>query len=428
MLAAPAILLAPAVRAQGGFDWRRFAGQRITVSLLRAPLSDLLQRHEQEFTERTGIAVASEQVPEQQHRQQQVIELASGRPSFDVTTVSWLIQKRLFGRARWLEDLRPYIADPALTAPDFAPEDLTPAGLAGATHPDGRVDSLPLALHYFILYANRSLLEAKGVAVPTDFASLEEAARRLTDRSAGVFGFVGRGLRNANVPLWTAFLLGWGKEALSPDGTLLTDGDEAVAAAELYARLLRETAPPGVAGFNWAESLSAFTQGRAAMWIDNANWASPLEDAQRSRVAGKVIYATVPRGPAAHHTTLFGDGIAIPAASPRKGPAWFYAQWAAGKANAARSLIAGVGAPPRRSTFADPTVREELRLPRPWLDAVEASAAIARPGLPDIIPVTEFRDTFGAVLTSLIGGGDARAELRRATAAFRPVLEASERG
>jgi multiple sugar transport system substrate-binding protein len=67
-----------------------------------------------------------------------------------------------------------------------------------------------------------------------------------------------------------------------------------------------------------------------------------------------------------------------------------------------------------------------LKLPRDWLSCLEASAAIGRPGLPEIVPVTEFRDVFGVGLTNTIGGADARAEMQKATEAFTPVLAKSE--
>jgi multiple sugar transport system substrate-binding protein len=43
--------------------------------------------------------------------------------------------------------------------------------------------------------------------------------------------------------------------------------------------------------------------------------------------------------------------------------------------------------------------------------------------LPEIVSVTEFRDVFGVALTNMISGGDAADELKKATAAFRPVFE-----
>jgi multiple sugar transport system substrate-binding protein len=44
-----------------------------------------------------------------------------------------------------------------------------------------------------------------------------------------------------------------------------------------------------------------------------------------------------------------------------------------------------------------------------------------------IVPVTEFRDIFGVALTNMIGGADPRAELKKATELFKPVLEKSEK-
>ena len=50
------------------------------------------------------------------------------------------------------------------------------------------------------------------------------------------------------------------------------------------------------------------------------------------------------------------------------------------------------------------------------------------PGLPEIIPVTEFRDVFGIALTNMIGGADPAEELAKATAEFMPIYEKSEQG
>ena len=105
---APAIVRE--VNAQG-FNWKRFAGEKIDVLLVKNPRSDLMQAAEKEFTELTGIKVCSEQMPEQQQRQKAMIEFTSGRPSFDVAHLSMHVQKRLVGKGKWLEDLRPLLAD-----------------------------------------------------------------------------------------------------------------------------------------------------------------------------------------------------------------------------------------------------------------------------------------------------------------------------
>lgn len=427
-----AVLAAPAIveqaHAQSTFDWRRFRGERIEVSLTSNPRSQILIQNQREFQELTGITVGSEAIPEQQSRQRFAIEFTSGRPSFDVIGVSLHVSKLQIGRAKWCADLRPMIADASVTSPDFDFADFGRGIVDYATQADGRMDTLPEFSDYFILYYNKELLAAKNVAVPKTFEEMIEGARRLNDPARQVYGHVGRGLRNANVVLWTQFLLGTPqKDTLNAQRQLITDTPDAVAAGRIYQTLMRDLSPPGVVGFNWNECQTTFMQGRAAMWIDGVGFAAPLEDPTRSRVAGKVGYAVVPAGPGGHHACMFGTGFGIAEASRKKGPAWLYLQWAMNKTNQLRFLTSGAGAPARTSPFRNEEAIRTSRFARDYFTTLVDSAAISRPGLPEILPVTEFRDTIGTALTNTIGGADVATELKRATDAFRPVLEASER-
>jgi multiple sugar transport system substrate-binding protein len=221
-------------------------------------------------------------------------------------------------------------------------------------------------------------------------------------------------------------MLGYGKYAVE-NGALNTESPEAVEAAALYKRLMTASAPPGVAGFNWAESQSAFLQGKIGMWFDGVGFAPPLEDPNKSRVVGKVGYGVMPKGPSAHASGTFGDGIGVTAASEKKEAAYLFCQWAVSPLMGARLLQAGAGVPFRKSVLGDPKVREGVTMPGEWVDAVAGSGEISKLALPVIIPVTEFRDTFGVALTNLISGGDPAAELKKATEAFKPVLEKSEK-
>jgi multiple sugar transport system substrate-binding protein len=432
-LAASAGLLAapPLVRqanAQSAFDWKRFAGQSIEVSLTANPRSQILIQNQREFEDLTGIRVGSEQIPEQQHRQKFVIEFASGRPSFDVVGISLHVNKRQVGRARWTTDIKALMADASITAPDFDFADFGAGAVAYSTQSDGRMDTLPEFTDYFILYYNKELLAAKNIAPPATFDEMYESARRLNDSSRQIYGNVGRGLRNANVVLWSSFLLGTQqRDCINAERQLITDTPDAIAAGEFYKKLLRDCSPPGVSGFNWNESQTTFMQGRAAFWIDGVGFAAPLEDRTRSRVAGKVGYAVVPRGAAHHHCAMFGTGFGIAEASQKKGPSWLYLQWAMNKTNQLRFLTSGAGSPARTSPYRNEEAIAASRFPRDYFATLVESGRISRPGLPEIIPVTQFRDTIGAALTNTIGGADVATELKRATDAFRPVLEQSER-
>jgi multiple sugar transport system substrate-binding protein len=416
-----------AAQAQGAFDWKRFKGQKIEILLVKSPRGDLLTKYHKEFEDLTGIEVGSEMVPEQQQRQKAVIEFNSGNPSFDVIALSYHVQKRQFAKNNWLTDLRTYINDKSMAAPDLDFGDFAKGGLQYAVEADGRVMSLPFNLDPWVVYWNKELFAAKGVAYPKTFAEMIDAAAKLNDPGKGIAGFVGRGLKNANVPVWTSFLLGYGGTFTDAKGKLLTDSPEAIESAKMYQTLLGKYGPQGVAGFNWNEAQSLFLQGKAAMWLDGIGFAQPLEDPTKSRIVGKVGYGVVPPGPKAQVSALFADGEGISTYSKKKGPAWYYIQWASNKGNQTRMLQAAAGAPVRNSAYAAAQASSDFKAPKEWVECMLKSAAIAQPGLPIISPVTEFRDVFGVALTNMINGADPAAELKRATAEFQPVLDKSEK-
>lgn len=417
LLAAPAVIARAG--AQSAFDWKQFKGTHIEVSLTKNPRSDVLQKHQKEFEGLTGISVGSEQIPEQQQRPKAALEMATGHPSFDALMVSLHVSKRLFGRAKWLEDLRPYLANPKLTAPDYDFADMGAGAVKTATQPDGRMDSLPLNPDLWIVFWNKAIFQKKGLPFPATMDALLVAARTLTDKSKGTYGFVGRGLKNANVPVWTSWMLGEDATTVTADGKkLLTDTPAAIWGAELYQELMRETAPPGSIGFNWNECQTSFSQGKIAMWLDGVGFSAPLINPKQSKVVNTVGFAVVPKGPKAQHSASFVDSMGIPAASRNKGAAYLYCQWATSKKIMAEILRTGSGTPARLSVYTDPDVVKHNIFGHEWLNTVMESQKISAPGLPEIVPVTEFRDTFGVALTNMITGSDPAAELKKATAAF----------
>ncbi|MHC1550937.1 ABC transporter substrate-binding protein [Phyllobacterium sp. K27] len=406
-------------------DWKKYAGTTLEVNLIKSPRGDILQKYQKEFEELTGIKVNSEQTPEQQQRQKAVIELTSGKPSFDVIHISYHVQKRQFEKGGWLADLTPFLKDPGLTEPSLTESDFAEAGLAFAKDKNGRFGGLPFSVDYWMIYWNKELFAAKGVEYPTTFEELATAAETLTDRDNGIYGFVARGMKNANTPVWASLMLGYGKSTVE-DGKLETATQESIDAATLYQRLMTKSAPPGVTGFNWAECQSSFLQGKVAMWLDGIGFAPPLEDPKKSRVVGKVGYGLMPKGPVAQAAATFGDGIGVTEGSANKEAAYLYCQWAISKEMGARLLQSGSGVPFRNSIVNDPEVIKGVTMPQEWAKVLSESAKVSQLCLPVIVPVTEFRDVMGVGLTNIIGGADPAEEMKRVTAEFEPILARSE--
>lgn len=423
LLATPAIVAR--ANAQSAFDWKQFKGTHIEVNFQLSPRGDLAKANHKAFEEMTGISVGFEQIPEQQQRPKVAMEMASGRPSFDVVNVAMHVQKRQVESAHWMDDLRPYLADASITSPDLDMGDFSDASMKVATAADGSIGVMPNNQDLFILYYNKELLAAKGFKGPPQTQDeLLSMAKALTDPAKGQYGFVGRGIKNANVVVYDTLLLGFDQETISPDGkTLLTDTPKAIAAATFYQKLMRECGPPGSVGFNWNECQTTFGQGRAALWIDGIGFSAPLLDAKTSKVTDKVGFATNPAGPGGHYTATFIEGIGIPKNARNKKAAWLYLQWFTGKNMMAEVLRVGAGTPARKSAYGRTDVIKSSKFPQDWFDATLESLKIARSGLPVIVPVTEFRDTLGIGLTNIVGGADPATELKKATAAFQPVLD-----
>ena len=244
--ASAAVLAAPAIveraNAQSAFDWKQFKGQSIEVNFQLSPRGDLAKRSIGKFEELTGIKVGFEQIPEQQQRPKVAMEMATGHPSFDVVNVGMHVQKRLVERANWMEDLRPFIADKSITNPDLDMGDFSAASMAVATGADGKINVMPNNQDLFILFYNKELLAAKGFdAPPKTFDELMTMAHTLTDPAKQVYGFLGRGLKNANVVLYDSILMGYDQETVTADGKkLLTDTPAAIEAATWYQKIMRE--------------------------------------------------------------------------------------------------------------------------------------------------------------------------------------------
>lgn len=423
--AAPMLNTVTAYAQGGAFDWKRFKGQQVEVLMETGPRAELMKKYKNEFKDQTGIELGIEVIPEQQARQKVAIELNSGKPSFDLFNFAYHVQKRQFEKGNWLLDITAWLKDPQMMPAEYELGDVSKLGMDFATTSTGIVNSLPILCDYFMVYYNKELFAKKGLAAPTTFDEMMAAAEKINDPAAGISGFVGRGVRNANVVLWTEFLSGWGQETIK--GTkLITDTPDAIASAEYYKKLLVNYAPKGVAGFNWNEAQGLFMQGKAGMWLDATGFAAPVEDKTKSRVVGKVGFAPPPKGPKGHGSVTFGSGMAIPKTSQHKEAAYYTALWMTGPKMAGRMLEVGGGIPFRTNPLKDPGVLSRLTIPKEWADCAAACAPISMSGLPVIVPVTEFRDVIGTALTNMLTGSDPAAELKRATAEFQPVIDKSE--
>ena len=157
-----------------------------------------------------------------------------------------------------------------------------------------------------------------------------------------------------------------------------------MAALDLYARLLRQYAPPGVVNFNWYECSASFMQGQVAIYMDGVNFASQFEDAAKSKVVGKVGYAMLPSGPGGHFSPIYITGMAVSSQSRSKEATYLRAVGHQQDERGARAH-GGRRRGGRTSTWDSPEVKAKPKMPADWYQAYQASLKIGRQGLPEIV-------------------------------------------
>jgi len=412
-------------KAADAFSWQRFKGSKIFIQFTKNPWSDVMEKMLPDFEKQTGIKAEFADLPEIQARQKLTVEFTAGSGGIDVWYTSMHVEKRRFWRSGWYLDVRKFLNDPTMTAPDYDWNDMAAGAKSIATQPDGSISGMPAFVDPWILFYRKDLFAQKGLKPPKTLAEMEEFSQKFHN-APSLYGFVARGLKNANAPAWDWVLFSMGGNFQTKDGKASVNTPEAVKAMDYYAGMLRRFAPPGVVNFNWYECSSAFMQGQVAMYFDGVNFAGQFEDKEKSKIAGNVGYAVLPAGPAGHFSPIFGNAVAVSAQSKVPGPAYFFAQWATTKQSAVKELLAGVGSA-RTSVWSDPEVKAKPKMPADWYQAYVDSLKIGRLGLPEIVGVTEYRDIIGVAIQKAIEGAKSADVLAAAQKEFQEVLDKTEK-
>ncbi len=410
----------------GDFDWMQQKGKSIVVSAVLAVYYPVLQKLVPEFTKKTGIEVDFQVVPEQQLRQKLPIELNAKSSAIDVYVTSMHVEKILFIKAGWYEPLSKYLEDPKLTPPDYDWKDVGPAGISWVTGADGIVYTVPMGLGLVGNMWRKDLYDAAGLKTALTMDEMIASIKKVHNPPT-TYGFIGRGLKNANIPVWGGFLHALGGTYLSPDKKELTcTTPEAVEAARIYADLMKNYAPPGSIGFNWMECQGSYQNGQVATWPDSIQFAAPFEDKTKSKVAGKNDYSP---HPGSAKMKPFGatsnDSLAINPFGKNKEASWLFCAWASSKDIQRQLMLEAAMIGTRQSIYSEPEFISKHSMPKEWIEAVAEGLKFSVYQLPELQDVSLFRDTYGVALTKMIEGGDPKTLLEQAQKEFEPTFKKS---
>jgi multiple sugar transport system substrate-binding protein len=146
-------------------------------------------------------------------------------------------------------------------------------------------------------------------------------------------------------------------------GEPLLDRPESIEAAEMYRKLV-SIAHPASTGWDWTGQAEAFMAGEFAM---GAIWHENAAGVEGSKIAGKVGYARLPRGPKRSANMYGGTGIGVNGVAPERQQkaAWLFVNWATSPETQLSNLKSDVGGgtPTRESIYALPEVEAARKPP-----------------------------------------------------------------
>ena len=371
-------------------DWKMYAGETIKVFTPTHPYMDSLKPFLHEFEELTGITLDVEEGSEQQYLNKLLLDLSSGNPNTDAFMA---LHNRIaqYATGEWIEGLNSYLANPKLNNEDWYDVDDFSAGATFMQTYKGELYALPITTEQMTMFYRKDLFEQAGVEIPNTQDELYEVAKKLK-ALPGVDGGVSvRIKRNESDWHYSAWIANYGGVWVDPEtGMPHLDTPEAIAATEMFVKLMKDAGPTGAMNYGWFEGYQAFAQGKLAIFIDANGFVGIFEDPEKSKVAGKVGYALMPAAPngnrAVSGITSWSWGIA--AGSDKKEAAWLFCLWATSKEMSEKTAPAGWIA--RTSTWSLPSLTDVW--PADFIETNSVgiqhySATNSYPKVPEIGPV-----------------------------------------
>jgi multiple sugar transport system substrate-binding protein len=421
----------------GAFDPMACAGKTVRIALVDGERDDYgLRDKEAEIEAATGIDIQLTTMALAQLNESVAQNLRAPESAFDIVhTIGFNVAGT--AGAGLLEELTPYVSDPAKTPADYDFADFPAGQLEYTGYFDPATgefggDQLYLipGIHSgsVLLFYRSDLLGGEGQpAVPTTWAEYLAAAQALTTDDVAGSAMVGANdVSNFLVDWYSRFITMGGQltTGSKADKTLNTNltSPEAVAALQNMIDLLPYS-PSAVTSYGFTEALDAFQTGKVAMWPAWATIAGALYGPD-SPVKDTVAVAPMPADDGNPRGIRGGWGLGIPKnlTQEQKDCAWLLITQITSKAFEKYQVMSYQTDPNRISTGSDPEIVAAL----PYIPA--AVGAIESAQILEVANIPETFEIVGAVAReinlALTGAEDAATAMANAQAAAEAILKA----
>jgi sorbitol/mannitol transport system substrate-binding protein len=361
-----------------------FAETTLTIATVNNGDMIRMQGLSAEFTKANpDITVKWVTLEENVLRQRVTTDIATKGGQFDVLTIG-TYEVPIWAKKNWLVPLDTLGAD-------YDPGDILPR-IKDAVSVDGKLFAAPFYGESSMVMYRTDLFDKAGLKMPEsptwDFVI--DAAKKLTDKSAGVYGICLRGKAGwgENMAFLTAMANSYGARWFDEKWEPQFNTPEWKKTLSTYVDLMKEAGPPGASSNGFNENLALFNAGKCGMWIDATVAASFVTNPKDSKVADKVGFALAPNtGLGKNANWLWAWNLAIPTGSKKVDAAEKFIAWATGKDYtklvAAKEGWANVPPGTRTSLYKN----EEYLKVAPFAKLTLASIDAADPNKPTVKPV-----------------------------------------
>ncbi|WP_435953809.1 ABC transporter substrate-binding protein [Dryocola sp. BD626] len=334
--------------ARGAGGAKKYDGVTLNVSTFSTAYPTLLRQWLPEFEALTGAKVNFDTPSFPVYNQRADLELSTKGSAYDVVNVTFIYTSRWINSG-WLTPLDEFIGNPNLTSAEWDVHDFLQGGLAPETGRDGKLYGIPWVVEGMLSGASRfDLVSEAGLAFPDTTDDLVKVLQAVNKKQR-VSGYVTDSHYG-----WTfiPYLQAFGGNVFrnAPDDLFPTlDTPEAVAAADYFARLVRDFGPNGGLTYTADQTTQALKLGRVNFSDTTSAYFAQLGDPASSRTLKTVSFGQMVQGQAGRFPGMAVHALGIPAGSKNKEAAWAFIQWALSKQITQRAVAAGYGSPTRRS-------------------------------------------------------------------------------
>jgi len=316
-------------------NWRQAEGSEITVGLIPAGYFKNLANVKSTFEDLTGVKLNIEMTPPAQIRNKAMLDF-SKKTGMWATNCTDPMFYYLYEANGWVDRLDEYLENPKLTDKKWFDYEDIQASWRGTTSVKGVPYGIPFDGEATCQIYRKDIYDKVGIKPANTLDEYLSNAQKIHDPKNRLWAAAVRGMKGAgqNMYIYPSILAGYGGKWFNSSGKMTVHTPEAIGALDYYVKLQKSFAPSGVSNWNWPDLADAFGQGTLGSYIDANSTAAVINNAEKSKVVGKIGYARWPKGPSGKRVcSIWNWSFPINAALSEKDKVatWLFIQWACSK-------------------------------------------------------------------------------------------------